>query len=128
MARSVAANGNHEDSGCVRMDFGNRADDSHLRDLLSSLGWIIIVNCGHIESGGAQSTDDHLGMPTGANDRHAGLAVHGWIEEDGGAGSPAVDWHPVNAGMVAWPSALIPSRRKTWITVRARIFRSSQRV
>src|ERR1035441_306846 len=61
------------------MDFSNRAYDRHLRDLQPSLSRIIIVNSDHIEPGCSQSTDDHLGMPAGANNGHAGYAVHGCV-------------------------------------------------
>src|ERR1035441_9667712 len=73
VAQGVAANGNHECSRCARVDFSNRAYDRHLRDLMPSLCRIIIVNSDHIEPGYSQSTDDHLGMPAGANNGHADL-------------------------------------------------------
>ena len=92
------------------MDFSNRAYDRHLRDLLSSLCRIIIVNSDHIEPGCSQSTDDHLGMPAGANNGHAGFAVHGCVAGADPERSAPADWDPANAGMLAWPSALMPLR------------------
>src|ERR1019366_6018781 len=100
------------------MDFSNRAYDGHIRDLLPSLCRIIIVNSHHIEPGCSQSTDYHLGMPAGANNGHAGFAVHGCIAEGDRERSAPADWDPVNAGIVAWPSAVTPSRCNTWPTVR----------
>jgi hypothetical protein len=38
------------------------------------------------------------------------------------------DWLPVKAGIVASPAALMPSRRKTLITVIRRMRRSSQKL
>lgn len=64
-------------------------------------------------------------LRTRNNDFARYLGVGPWCSHNQGAGSRSLPW---KYATVAWPSPVMPSRRRTWSTVLARISRSREKL